>query len=75
MEESGAWLTVVPDWRNDSALSAEEFRDNLRLRYASIPLKLRQRCDGCGKKLTVEHALSCVHGGLVMVQHNNVSQE
>eukprot|EP00957_Ditylum_brightwellii_P200865 15311100-Ditylum_brightwellii.AAC.1 len=31
MKESGAWLTVVPDWRNDSALSAEEFRDNLRL--------------------------------------------
>eukprot|EP00957_Ditylum_brightwellii_P167759 12770917-Ditylum_brightwellii.AAC.1 len=25
----------------------------------------------CGHKLTVEHALLCAHGGLVLIRHNN----
>ena len=34
-----------------------------------------QHCDGCGTKLTVEHALSCRVRGLVHTLHNNVADE
>ena len=30
---AGLWLSVIPDRLNGNSLSAEEFRDNLRLRY------------------------------------------
>eukprot|EP00957_Ditylum_brightwellii_P003060 234274-Ditylum_brightwellii.AAC.1 len=40
-----------------------------------MPLNLRQRCDGCGQHLSVKHALSCSHGGLVLIQHNDVAAE
>eukprot|EP00957_Ditylum_brightwellii_P079378 6035378-Ditylum_brightwellii.AAC.1 len=40
-----------------------------------IPLDLRQRCDGCGQHLSVQHALSCSHGSLVLIRHNNVAAE
>eukprot|EP00957_Ditylum_brightwellii_P194164 14786579-Ditylum_brightwellii.AAC.1 len=62
--KSGAWLTAVPHRMNGTALSAEEFRDNLRLRYGMKPLHLPQRCDGCGAKFTTEHGLTCPNGGL-----------
>eukprot|EP00957_Ditylum_brightwellii_P102990 7848851-Ditylum_brightwellii.AAC.2 len=38
--ETGAWLTVIPNHLNCTELSQEEFRDNLRLRYCMIPLRL-----------------------------------
>eukprot|EP00957_Ditylum_brightwellii_P137030 10448366-Ditylum_brightwellii.AAC.2 len=40
-----------------------------------IQLDLRQRCDGCGQHLSVKHALSCSHGGLVLIRHNDVAME
>jgi hypothetical protein len=36
----GAWLTAIPNRKNGTALSAEEFRDNLHLRYGMQPLNL-----------------------------------
>eukprot|EP00957_Ditylum_brightwellii_P164681 12538525-Ditylum_brightwellii.AAC.1 len=63
-KETRAWLKVIPNRLNGSELSEEEFRDNLCLRYGMIPLDLRQRCDGYGQHLTVQHALSCSHGSL-----------
>ena len=72
---AGAWITVVPYLLNGATLSAEDFRDNLRIRYRIMPLYLHQTCNGCGEKLTVEHTLHCKRGGLVTVCHNDVSAE
>ena len=60
---SGVWLTVVPSRLNGSGISAEEWRDNVRLRYNLQPIDMPDRCDGCNCQLTVEHALSCKKGG------------
>ena len=68
----GCWLTVVPNRLNDTILSAEEWRDNVRLRYNFKPMEMPDLCDGCGAKLTVEHALQCKVGGLVHMRHNDL---
>ena len=74
---AGCWLTVIPNRLDGTILSAEEFRDNLRLRYNSKPTDMPDLCDGCGAKLTVEHAhaLQCKCGGLVHCGHNDVTRE
>ena len=56
-------------------LSPEEFRDNVRLRYGLEPLNLPDKCDACHCKFTVEHAISCQRGGLVIMRHDEVSAE
>jgi hypothetical protein len=72
---SGIWLSVLPNRFNGTVLSAEEFRDNLRLRYNLLPLDLPEKCDGCGAGFSVDHALSCKVGGLVHIRHDDVAQE
>ena len=67
---AGIWLSVIPNRLNGNSLSAEEFRDNLRLRYNLLPLDMPQLCDGCGALMTVEHALCCKVGGLVHIRHD-----
>ena len=73
-KKSGRWLTTIPATLNGTRLSCEEFRDNLRLRYEMTPENLQERCDGCGSKFSVGHALDCKCGGLVMVRHNDVTR-
>ena len=73
-KKSGRWLTTIPATLNGTRLSCEEFRDNLRLRYEMTPANLQERCDGCGSKFSVGHALDCKCGGLVMVRHNDVTR-
>ncbi len=72
---AGLWLLVIPDRLNGNSLSAEEFRDNLRLRYNLLLLDMPQLCDGCGVLMTVEHALCCKVGGLVHIRHDDVADE
>jgi hypothetical protein len=72
---SGIWLTVVPNRFNGTEISMEEWRDNARLRYNLAPLAMPECCDGCGHRMSVEHALSCKVGGLVHIRHDNVAQE
>jgi hypothetical protein len=74
-KESGAWLTAYPSALNGTELSADEFRDNLRLRFGFEPVGLPSHCDGCGAKFTVEHGLQCKKGGLVSVRHDDVADE
>jgi hypothetical protein len=74
-KRNGGWLTCIPNALNGTRLTREEFRDNLRLRYGFDPLDLRSKCDGCDCKLTVEHALSCKKGGLVLIRHNSAAGE
>ncbi len=54
---------------------ADEWRDNICLRYNSSPLDMPATCDGCRAKMSFEHALSCKMGGLVHIQHDDVADE
>ena len=65
----------MPSRLHGTELSAEEWRDNARLRYNLNPLSMPSACDGCGAKMTVEHALSCKVGGLVHIRHDDVADE
>ena len=56
-------------------MSWEEFLDNLCLRYGLIPQDIPATCDGCGNKFSVDHALSCPKGGLVLAQHDDVAKD
>eukprot|EP00804_Cyclotella_cryptica_P025021 CCRYP_015947-RE/>CCRYP_015947-RE protein AED:0.35 eAED:0.35 QI:0/-1/0/1/-1/0/1/0/165 len=75
MKETGAWLAVIPDRFSGTALSLQEWHDNLSLRYGKTPKGLPRKCDGCGAGFTVEHGLSCKKGGLVSIRHDDVRDE
>jgi hypothetical protein len=72
---TGAWLSVFPNRLNGTGLLADEWRDNVRLRYNHYPLILPAACNGCGAKMLVEHALLCKVGGLVHIRHDDVKDE
>ena len=72
---NGSWLSAVPHRLNGKKLSREEFQDNLRLRHGLMPQDIPATCDGCGKKFSIEHALSCPKGGLVLARHNDAAKE
>ncbi len=73
--QTGIWLTMAPNSMNGTDLSAEEFRDNLCLRYGIDPPKLPSKCDGCGVPFTLEHALCCSKGGHPIIRHNDLCKE
>ena len=73
--KSGAWLTLTPDRINGTELSEEEFRDSLRIRFGLQPKHLPNRCEGCHQRFSVEHAMSCKRGGLILLRHNDVTNE
>ena len=72
---AGLWLSVIPSRINGTWLSANEWRDNVRLCYNLQPLDMPQLCDGCQAPMSVEHALSCKCGGLVHIRHDDVADE
>eukprot|EP00923_Selenidium_pygospionis_P002456 GHVN01003798.1.p1 GENE.GHVN01003798.1~~GHVN01003798.1.p1 ORF type:complete len:146 (-),score=23.27 GHVN01003798.1:129-566(-) len=53
-------------------LSETEFRDALALRYRHPLQLIPLNCDGCGATFSLEHALSCKQGGMVLRRHNEV---
>ena len=73
--KNGAWLTINPRESNESHLSAGEFRDGLFVRYGLHPSRLQGRCDGCGAKTNLKHAMSCAKGGLIIGRHNEIRDE
>ena len=72
---NGAWLSDVPHRLNGTESSQEELWDNLRLRYGLMPQDIPAACDGCGKKFSIEHALSCPNGGLVLAHHYDSTKD
>ena len=40
-----------------------------------MPQDITATCDGCGKKFLIEHALSCLKGGLVLERHDDAAKE
>jgi len=66
------WLSVTPTNDNHFALSPDEFRDALPIRYNYSPRDLPSTCDGCGEELNLCHALNCKKGGLVTARHNEI---
>ena len=74
-KDTGMWLTIAPSTSNGTALSALEWRDNVHLPYGLTPDNLPKCCDGGGQKFTIEHALQCKKGGLVIGRHEEVKEE
>ena len=72
---NGAWLSAVPHRLNGRELSRDEFQDNLCLRYGLMPQDIPATCNGCGKKFSIEHALSCPKWGLVLAQNYDAAKE
>lgn len=72
-KEKGAssWLTCLPLTEYGFTLSKSEFRDAIHLRYGWTPARLPTHCV-CGDTFSVDHALSCSHGGYLGLRHNEI---
>ena len=68
---NGACLSAVPHSLNGTELSWEKFWDNLRFRYGLMPQDIPATCDGCSKKFSIENAISCPKGGIVIARHDD----
>ena len=64
-----------PSRRDGTELERDEFRDAALLRLGLTPKNLPNVCDGCSATFTVEHALTCKKGGLVIIRHNDCRDE
>jgi hypothetical protein len=62
-------------WFDGLHLSSHEWRDSFLLRYSLSPLGLPLKCDGCGCDFSINHALKCKYGGLIILRHDEVTRE
>ena len=71
--EKGAsnWLTVIPIKELNFSLNKKEFRDAIKLRYDWEIADLQAMCTW-GDLFTVDHAMVCRHGGLIIQRHNEI---
>lgn len=72
--EKGAssWVTACPSHEHGTVLHKRDFRDACYIRYGWQIHNLPLTCGGCEKPFDLQHALDCKHGGLRIVQHNEV---
>jgi hypothetical protein len=73
--ETSVWLSIFPSTINGMELSAQEFHDALSMRYGDTPSDLPASCDGCQACFTLQHALDCKKGGLVIFCHNEIQDK
>ena len=73
--QTGTWLSARPGLLERTILSAQEWRDGIFLRYGITPENVPALCDGCNRPNDLNHALNCMHGGLVHLRHNEIRQE
>ena len=71
--EKGAsnWLTVIPVKEMNFNLNKREFRDAIKLRYDWEITDTPAICT-CGDLFTVDHAMVCRRGGLIIQRHNEI---
>jgi hypothetical protein len=69
------WISVVPCSANKSVLGKDEFRDMILYCYRITPKDLPEICDGCGKQHSLQHALQCKTGSLILGHHNNAHDD
>ena len=71
---TSGWLTAVPLREQGLALSADEFRDGLALRYGWEPANASRLCNGCNVPLTMEHAQKCEVGPYRIKRHDGLKE-
>jgi hypothetical protein len=72
-KDTGAWLSVLPSTLNGTALLAQEFQaDALSMRHAETPHNFLDKCNGCDAHFSLQHALGCKKGGLVIFRRNEI---
>ena len=70
MNNLSGWLTMFPVSQSHYDLATQEFRDSLALHCRKPLLNVPSSCDGCGAPFSLDHALVCRKGGLVIQWHN-----
>ena len=70
-----AWISATPNCLNVMDFSREKFRDNICLRYGLMPHYISATCDGCGKKLLIDHTQSFPKGVIILVRHDDAENE
>ena len=72
-QENGAstWLTTLPIREYSFNLHKGAFLDAVALRYNWQPTRAPSDC-ACGRKFSVDHALSCPKGGFPSIRHNEI---
>ena len=71
--EKGAsiWLTALPLRDQGFFLNKQEFRDALCFRYGWQLKHVPNHCV-CGTPFSVDHAMTCPHGALPAIRHNDI---
>ena len=69
------WINSMYHRLNGTELYQEQFRDNLCLRYGLMPQDIPMTCNVCGKKLYMDHTLSCHWEDLIMTQYDAAAKE
>ena len=68
---AGSWLTALPIQSLGYVLNRQDFRDSICLRYGWKIPNTPLFCS-CSKKNDVDHALTCMLGGYVVMRHDRV---
>ena len=64
--KTSAYLNVVPLEDCHFDLAPSQFRDGLAIQYQLQPSCIPIKCDGCSANFTLQRALDCKTGGLVI---------